>query len=92
MFSLFAVPIAFNAETLFQLWLGSVPIDAAHVLRFILLTTFFGIMTEPFAKSIHSTGKMQLISIVGGLLCATAIFSSSIGFIAPTTTISMLLW
>lgn len=65
-FSLFAVPIAFNAETLFQLWLGSVPIDAAHVLRFILLTSFFAIMTEPFAKSIHSTGKMQLISIVGG--------------------------
>ena len=66
-FCLFAVPIAFNAETLFQLWLGSVPIDAAHVLRFILLTTFFAIMTEPFAKSIHATGKMQLISIVGGL-------------------------
>ena len=66
-FSLFAIPIAFNAETLFQLWLGSVPIDAAYVLRFILLATFFGIMADTFAKSIHSTGKMQLISIVGGL-------------------------
>ena len=73
-FSLFAVPIAFNAETLFQLWLGSVPIDAAHVLRFILLTTFFGIMTEPFAKSIHATGKMQLISIVGGLYLLVQFF------------------
>ena len=66
-FALFAVPIAFNAETLFQLWLGSVPIDAAHVLRFILLATFFGIMTAPFGKSIHAIGKMQLNSIVGGL-------------------------
>ena len=73
-FSLFAVPIAFNAETLFQLWLGSVPIDAAHVLRFILLTTFFGIMIEPFAKSIHATGKMQLISIVGGLYLLVQFF------------------
>ena len=66
-FSLFAVPIAFNAETLFQLWLGSVPIDAAHVLRFILLSTYFAIMSEPFFKSIHATGKMQLTSITGGL-------------------------
>ena len=66
-FSLFAVPIAFNAETLFQLWLGSLPIDAAHVLRFILLSTYFAIMSEPFFKSIHATGKMQLTSIIGGL-------------------------
>ena len=73
-FALFAIPIAFNAETLFQLWLGSVPIDAAHVLRFILLATFFGIMTEPFAKSIHATGKMQLISIVGGLYVLSQFF------------------
>ena len=73
-FCLFAVPIAFNAETLFQLWLGSVPIDAAHVLRFILLATLFGIMTEPFAKSIHATGKMQLISIIGGLYVLAQFF------------------
>ena len=58
---------------------------------FLLLTSFFAIMTEPFAKSIHSTGKMQLISIVGGLYVLLQ-FSSSIGFIAPTTTISMLSW
>lgn len=73
-FALFAVPIAFNAETLFQLWLGTVPIDAAHVLRFILLATFFGIMTEPFAKSIFAIGKMQLISIVGGLYVLSQFF------------------
>ena len=73
-FCLFAVPIAFNADTLFQLWLGSVPIDAAHVLRFILLATLFGIMTEPFAKSIHATGKMQLISIIGGLYVLAQFF------------------
>ena len=50
------------------------PIDAAHVLRFILLSTFFGIMIEPFAKSIHATGKMQLISIVGGLYLLVQFF------------------
>lgn len=73
-FALIAVPIAFNAETLFQLWLGTVPTAAPDVLRLILLTSFFGINTNVFIRGIYTVGKMQLVSIVGGLYVLAQFF------------------
>ena len=73
-FAMIAVPVAFNAEILFQLWLGSVHTLAPEVLRLILLSSFFGINASVFARGIHTVGKMQLISIVGGLYVLAQFF------------------
>lgn len=73
-FAMIAVPVAFNAEILFQLWLGSVPTLAPEVLRLILLSSFFGINASVFARGIYTVGKMQLTSIVGGLYVLAQFF------------------
>lgn len=73
-FALIAVPMAFNAETLFQLWLGSVPTLAPDVLRLTLLSSFFGINATVFVRGIYTVGKMQLTSIIGGLYVLAQFF------------------
>lgn len=73
-YAMIAIPLALNAELLFQLWLNSVPIAAPDVLRWILLASFFALMSSPLGLAIHATGKLQLISIIGGLYVLAQFF------------------
>jgi hypothetical protein len=66
--AIIAIPTMMNAETLFSLWLGSVPDFAPFVLRCLLIMSFGFVLQSPFNQSIHATGRIRTYSILSGIL------------------------
>ena len=65
--AIIAIPTMMNAETLFSLWLGSVPDFAPFVLRCLLLISFGYVLQSPFHQSIQATGRIRIYSMLSGI-------------------------
>ncbi len=61
-----AVPCAFNAPYILQLWLGQVPLHAVEFLRWIIWMSFFAVINWICNTAVHSTGNIKRLSFVSG--------------------------
>lgn len=57
--SLFAFPVAFNAEYILQLWLGQVPDKTAIFLQLVLIEGIINLSSNPVILTILATGKIR---------------------------------
>lgn len=84
-----AVPLAFNAKFILELWLKEVPPYAEQFLQLSLLSTVLSVSFSLLNPIIHAIGKMFLISFITGSVYLLALpviyilFSYGFGPVAP---------
>lgn len=68
LFSLIAVPVVIEADTLFNLWLVDVPPYAVIFCRLILITSLLRMINTILAILIHASGNIKRISLITGTI------------------------
>lgn len=66
LFSLIGVPIYFELPYIIKLWLGTPPEYTYELARLMLMASFWGIINSIFIIPIHATGRIRLLSFIGG--------------------------
>lgn len=67
-YSLVAIPVFVDVETLLKLWLIDVPENSALFCRLFLISIFFETIRYIFIIDIHATGNVKLVSFTSGTL------------------------
>ena len=67
-YSLVAIPVFVDVDTLLKLWLIDVPENSALFCRLFLISIFFETIRYIFIIDIHATGNVKLVSFTSGTL------------------------
>lgn len=67
-FAYFAVPLLLETNYLFDLWLSEVPAYSVLFCKLMLIAYIFDPIINVLNISIHSTGKIKLLSLCGGTM------------------------
>jgi len=65
-FGVMFTPLFLEMPTVFKLWLGQVPDFAVQFARLLLLVNIFGLLNNVLTIGIHATGKIKVLSLLGG--------------------------
>lgn len=68
LFALVGVPIYFELPYILQLWLGTPPEHTYELARLMLVASFFGVLNSVLIIPIHATGRIKMLSFLGGTL------------------------
>lgn len=72
LFSILTIPMVFNLNTIFSLWLVEVPAKAVEICRIVIMANIITLLNLILIIPIHATGKIKYLSFIGGsLLLAT---------------------
>lgn len=63
-----SVPVLFEGEMVFKLWLGTVPTYSVEILRLITLQSFFTVINNVLNIAIHANGNIRRLTYVNGSL------------------------
>lgn len=62
--AVFAIPLAFNANTVLSVWLGDVPDKSVIFLQLVLIDSVLNVSSEPIILTILATGRQSLYQVV----------------------------
>lgn len=74
------VPLYLSIEPIMELWLKIVPQYATEFCRWMLIANSVGVINGLFTIVIHATGRIQLLSILGGSLYLSTIVFAYVAF------------
>ena len=69
MFTVFAIPLIFEAPYVLKLWLGNPPEYAACFLQLVLIDKYTCVLCDQINVAIHATGDVKRLNLYAGILC-----------------------
>lgn len=66
LYSIFAIPILFETDSVLAIWLGTPPENTALFLKIILINYFFSSINGSIGIGVHATGDVKRLNIFAG--------------------------